>query len=250
MKLFSRFFSPLVTLTTLMGMTTEAQAQLSCNPPQSGEYLVLIQNPTAEIQAQINSFLPKNSQSSFCRYLNDDVLRVSGFRDVENASNWAQFVQNNLKTSTYVIAPVMAPYTGANSSNISPLPSGVIPNLQPLNPIPSVVVPSFQPTIVNPQLGMGLNSQPSLAFNPQRMPQGYAILVDHLNRPEIAIQLQSFLGRSVGLVSYGQRSYLLVTYSIDSQLASSTLQTLTNRGFIPLLVESERLILLTPSIQN
>jgi hypothetical protein len=84
----------------------------------------------------------------------------------------------------------------------------------------------------------------SLAYNPQPLGEGYAVLVDYFNQPEIAAQVQQLLGEKVGLVSYGQRLYLLAVHTTSQREANSTLQKLSDRGFWSMLVDSRRVTLL------
>jgi hypothetical protein len=74
--------------------------------------------------------------------------------------------------------------------------------------------------------------------------EGYAVLVDYFNQPEIAAQVQQLLGEKVGLVSYGQRLYLLAVHTTSQREANSTLQKLSDRGFWSMLVDSRRVTLL------
>lgn len=82
------------------------------------------------------------------------------------------------------------------------------------------------------------------AYNPKLLGAGYAVLVDYFNRPETATQVRQVLGTDVGLVSYGQRPYLLAIYSDDQKKVNSTLQKLSDRGFFAMLVDSRKVILL------
>ncbi len=56
--------------------------------------------------------------------------------------------------------------------------------------------------------------------------------------------MRQLLGTNVGLVSYGQRPYLLAVYSDDQKKVNSTLQQLSDRGFFAMLVDSRKVILL------
>lgn len=91
---------------------------------------------------------------------------------------------------------------------------------------------------------------PNISFNPQILGQGYAVLVDYFNRPELANRLQQVLGDGtiIGFVSYGQRPYLLAVYTATEQLASSTMRKLNQGGFFPIIVDSSRVVLLRASV--
>jgi len=86
------------------------------------------------------------------------------------------------------------------------------------------------------------------AYNPKPLEAGYAVLVDYFNRPETATQVRQLLGTDVGLVSYGQRPYLLASYSGDQKKVNSILQKLSDRGFFAMLVDSRKVILLKAAV--
>jgi hypothetical protein len=73
-------------------------------------------------------------------------------------------------------------------------------------------------------------------------------LVDYFEQPEIATQVRQILSQDVGLVSYGQRPYLLAGYTTSQTTANATLQTLSDRGFWVMLVDSRRVVLLKPTV--
>lgn len=57
------------------------------------------------------------------------------------------------------------------------------------------------------------------------------------------------MGGDVGFVSYGQRPYLLATYTTSQKDAYKTLQKLSERGFFAVLVDSSKVILLKPVVK-
>lgn len=85
---------------------------------------------------------------------------------------------------------------------------------------------------------------PQARFNPQSLGSGYAVLVDYFNRPELAKQVQQVVGGDVGFVSYAQRPFLLAVYTTNSRDAYSTLQSLSERGFFAMVVDSRKVMLL------
>ncbi len=87
------------------------------------------------------------------------------------------------------------------------------------------------------------------SFNPQVLGDGYAVLVDYFNKPELANSLQQVVGGNIGFVSYGQRPYLLATYTGNKQEAYNTLQRLNERGFFAVLVDGNRVMLLRSSVR-
>lgn len=201
---FLRVSSGLLTLVSLSGFSNLAQAQPSmspCQPPQSNEYLLLVRTSTQESQEQLQRTLPANTQFTVCRYLEDTVTRVSGFKRVEDANDWARYVKEIVGLSAYVLRP--------SATTVS-------------TNIPS--------------------------YNPQPLGEGYAVLVDYSNQPEVAGKLKQLLGSDVGLVSYGKRPYLLVVYTNDQSKANSTLRRLSDRGFLSMVVDSRRVTLLRPVV--
>lgn len=199
-----RVSSVLLALAGLSGVADLAQAQQSissCQPPQANEYLLLVRTQTKESQEQIQRTLPANTKSTVCRYLEDTVTRVSGFRRVEDANDWARYVKEIVGLSAYVLRPTATAV--------------------------STTIPSY---------------------NPQPLGEGYAVLVDYFNQPEVATQLKQLLGSDVGLVSYGKRPYLLVVYTTNESKANSTLRRLSDRGFWSMVVDGRRVTLLRPIV--
>jgi hypothetical protein len=84
----------------------------------------------------------------------------------------------------------------------------------------------------------------SQAYNPKLLGEGYAVIVNYFNKPEIAAQLREILGSDIGLASYGQRPYLLAIHTTNQQKANATLQKLSDRGFWSMVVDSRRVTLL------
>jgi hypothetical protein len=72
--------------------------------------------------------------------------------------------------------------------------------------------------------------------------------VDYFNQPELAAQVQQTLEQSVGLASYGQRPYLLATYTDNLAQAEVALQTLSDRGFWVMVVDSRRVTVLRQAV--
>jgi hypothetical protein len=87
------------------------------------------------------------------------------------------------------------------------------------------------------------------AFNPQLIADGYVVLVDYFNDPSIATDVAAITGQAVGLVSYGQRPFLMADFSQDENEANATLDALSEAGLWPMLVDSRRAILLTPRVR-
>jgi cell division septation protein DedD len=228
-----------------------AQANPACQPPRSGEYLLMVMNPTEDIQTQLRQVLPPSSTATVCDYLQDRVLRVDGFSTPELASSWAQYVETKggesfIARPAGAAATPTAPETAAAPSFPQPtLPVTPAPTTTPIAPAPVAVAPmTTAPMTTAPTAAATATG----AYPAQPLGTGYAVLVDYFNRPETAIELQQLLSRQIGLVSYGQRPYLLAVYTTDAAVANSTLQSLSDRNFTALIIDSRRAVLLTPAV--
>jgi hypothetical protein len=200
-------------LSALMGSINSVAAQQNiptCKPPSGGEYLLLVISPSTDNQNQLRRVLPANTTSSVCRYLNDTVTRIGGFAKLDDANRWAKFIRDSAGLSAIIT-------TKPTDTAVAPKPSV---------PKPPVAKP-IQTT-----------------YQPQQLGQGYAVLVDYFNNPEIARQVQQIVGGDIGFVSYAQRPYLLAVYTTNSREAQSTLQSLSDRGFFTMVVPSRRVMLL------
>ncbi len=180
-----------------------AQTKINaCQPPNSGEYLLLIVSPTQDNQDQLHRVLPIKTNTTVCKYLSNTVTRIGGFAKLDDANRWARYVKDSAGLSAI----------------ITTRPSG--------------------------------RSQPqTVSYKPQALGAGFAVLVDYLNRPEVASKVQKLVQGDIGFVSYGQRHYLLATYTTNQQQAYATLQKLSENGFYAVIVDGRKVILLRPTVQ-
>jgi hypothetical protein len=185
-----------------------------CQPPSTGEYLLLVVSPTTNSQQQLRSALPSDLKTVTCQYLNQIVTRIGGFKKIDDANRWAKYVNNIVGLSGIIT-------TRPNAPTIAPAitSSAVLPN----------------------QI---------LSYNPRVLGDGFAVLVDYFNRPELANSVQRAVGGNVGLVSYGQRSYLLAVYTTNQTEAYNTLQKLNENGYFALLADGRRVILLRSVVNS
>jgi hypothetical protein len=179
-----------------------------CPSPGAGEYLLLIASQSPASLEQVQRSLPPNAPATVCRYLDQVVTRVGGFGTVDLASAWAKYITETVGTPVFIAQPP----TGTQAA-IAPVSS-------------TKVTPS------------------ATEYKPQPLAGGYAVLVDFASRPEVAAQIQQAIGLPVGLVSYRQRPYLLALATPDQAAATTLMQTLTARGFSPLLVEGQQVMVL------
>ncbi|MEH1902470.1 MAG: hypothetical protein V7L04_13890 [Nostoc sp.] len=196
----------------LIGGTSSVFAQQAiplCQPPNAGEYLLLVVSPTANNQKQLRSALPSELKTITCKYLNETVTRVGGFNKIDDANRWARYISNIVGLSAIIT-------TRPTTPDVQP---------QPRPP------------------------QQTVSYNPQALGEGYAVLVDYYNRPELVNSVQQLVGGNVGFVSYGQRPYLLAVYTTNQTEAYNTLQKLNDRGFIASIVDSRKVILLRSTVR-
>lgn len=216
-KLSPVFLSSLLTIMSLGLGVKPSLAQATCAAPKAGEYLLLIVSKTADEQRLVRRTLPSDINSEICRYLNDTVTRVGGFDDQLVAEDWATYLQDQIGLPAYVVKQDATPVRSPNNPIVRRNPP------EPSRP---------------PQ------------YNPRPLGSGYAVIVDFFNQPELAYQLETLIGEKVGLVSYGQRPYLLVEYTTDADAATATLNNLSNRGYWSMMVDGNRVTVISPSIQQ
>lgn len=178
----------------------------NCQPPATREYLLLVISPSVDNQKQLRSALPTEIKTVVCKYNNQTVTRIGGFKKTDDANRWARYIQNILGLSAIITTRSV---------------------LQAGPTTPAQKVPKSQ-----------------ITYNPKILGEGYAILVDYFNRPEMFSSLQQAVGGDVGFVSYGQRPYLLAVYTTNQKEAYNTLQKLSDRGFIAILADGRKVVLL------
>lgn len=222
----------LVTMTTVWAtLAVPSQSQLStCQPPNPGEYLLLVVSQTPEAQTQVKRALPPNASSSVCQYLDTIVTRVEGFTNLDIANAWAAYVTDVIGLPAFVAQPASTVATSPTAPSPT-APSPIMPSPQPTQPRPTQPVPA------------------PLPYNPRLLGSGFAVLVDYNNRPEIAAQLRQILGRDVGFVSYEQRPYLLANHTPAQGTASATQRVLRDRGFQTLIVNAQDVVLVSRTVR-
>lgn len=196
----------------------------ACQSPGRNEYLLLIVTPTPDAQDQLRRSLPATATATVCSYQGSVVTRVSGFTSMDSADAWARYLKEMTGLSVVVAR------SSETAAPASPPQAA---------PAPVVAPTTSQQPATNPD---------GFVFNPKPLGAGYAVLVDFFSRPELAAQVQQALGKEIGLVSYQQRPYLLAVYTPNQQAASAILQTLSDRGFWVMMVDSRRVTLLRQEI--
>lgn len=205
----------------------QGQILALCQPPQPQEILLLVVTRTQETRTQVNQLLPPNTTIATCRYLNDTVTRVGGFRTVDRANAWARYITETTGLAAYVARPAEAP----------PAEAAATPPIAQTEP----ARPAAQPTQSTPT---------GKTYQPKPLGAGYAVLVSYFDQPEVAAKVQTAVGRPVGLAAYGQKPFLLVTHTTDLAIAGQLVQQLSERGFWASLVDSRRVMMLKTAIAN
>ncbi|WP_413175746.1 hypothetical protein [Anabaena azotica] len=205
-----------------------------CQPPSAGEYLLLVVSPTTNSQQQLRSALPSDLKSVTCQYLNETVTRIGGFKKIDDANRWAKYVNNIVGLSAIIT-------TRPTSPTITP--TTVAPAITSSTRVaPATIAPPITSSAVIPNQ--------RLSYNPRVLGDGFAVLVDYFNRPELANSVQRAVGGNVGLVSYGQRPYLLAVYTTNQTEAYNTLQKLNENGFFALLADGRKVMLLRSVVNS
>ncbi|TAE54044.1 MAG: hypothetical protein EAZ76_00385 [Nostocales cyanobacterium] len=190
----------------------------ACQAPSPGQYVLLVVSPTVTNQQNLRSALPSDLKTVTCKYFNDTVTRIDGFNNIDDANRWARYINNVVGLSAIITT---------RPASTTPTPT---------------VVPS--PTTVPTAIANAVVPSQNLSYNPRVLGEGFAVLVDYFNRPELASSLQKAMGGNVGLVSYGERPYLLAVYTTNQSEAYRTLQKLNESGFFALLADGRKVMLL------
>ncbi len=198
-----------------------------CPPPQANEYLLLVRGNTEVERQRVQQLLPASSTVMVCDYLNDTVVRAGGFSNLENANAWAQYMTEVEGLQAFVARPA------------APTPATPVPEPTPTTPDPTATPPGTPSPTAN---------SAALAYAPQTLGPGYAVLVDYQFQPEAAEAIQRQVGQAVGLAVYRQRSYLLVAYSPAIDGAVSTLTVLSGYNIVGFIADSQQVVMLTPAV--
>jgi hypothetical protein len=109
-------------ISSLMGSMNPVVAQSkipTCQAPNPGEYLLLVNSPRAENQGQLRRVLPSETKTTTCRYLNDTVTRIGGFKRIDDANRWAKFIRDSAGLSA-TITTRPAEVVAAQPANYKP----------------------------------------------------------------------------------------------------------------------------------
>jgi hypothetical protein len=102
-------YSPL--LLTFSSLLQIAQISLTeCQPPQPNQYLILIRTATEQAQTQVRRTLASTPINSLvCNYQGEIVTRIGGFNSLEDTRKWANYFNETVKLSAYIVVPSGVP---------------------------------------------------------------------------------------------------------------------------------------------
>lgn len=180
-----------------------------CPPPAATEYLLLVRSDSETERSQVQAVLPANNPVMVCQYLDDTVVRAGGFNSLESANAWAQYMTEVQNLQAFVARPA----DGQGGEVAAP------------------------PTETSP-----------LVYAPQLLTDGFTVLVDYRNQPEIALAVQQLLNQPVGVGVFRQRPYLMLAPTQDAAVAAQALRNLNENGFVTLMVEASQVVMLAPQV--
>ncbi|MEA5621167.1 hypothetical protein VB711_25515 [Cronbergia sp. UHCC 0137] len=203
-----------------------------CQPPSPGEYLLLVVSPTVNNQQQLRKALPPEIKTVSCKYLKDKtVMRIGGFKTIDDANRWARYLNNIVGLPTIITTRPKTPTAATTPKKPTTTPKTPVAATTPKKP-------------ATPKTPVAATTPQAITYNPKILGDGYAVLVDYFNRPELVNNVQKAVGGNVGFVSYGQRPYLLAVYTTNQREAYNTLKKLNEGGFFALLADGRKVMLL------
>ena len=114
------FLAGLLTISSTITLRDQAVAQSpssQCQPPQTGEYIILVVTETQADQAQIRQTLPAGTNLALCQYRENVVTRIGGFDNLEDANRWGQYINDIVTLPTVIVRPPSAKPTPTPSPN-------------------------------------------------------------------------------------------------------------------------------------
>ncbi len=184
-----------------------------CPPPAATEYLLLVRSNSETERSQVQEVLPANNPVMVCQYLDDTVVRAGGFNSLESANAWAQYMTEVQNLQAFVARP--ADGQGGEVAE----------------------TPTETPTETT-----------TIAYAPQRLTEGFTVLVDYRNQPEMALAVQQLLNQPVGVGVFQQRPYLMLAPTQNAATAAQALRSLNENGFVTLMVEASQVVMLAPQV--
>ncbi|PZO46831.1 MAG: hypothetical protein DCF15_19830 [Phormidesmis priestleyi] len=206
----------------LWGTNAIAQSVLpACPPPVNGEYLLLVRGETESDRAQIAAALPAENPVLVCTYLNEPLVRAGGFTSLETANAWATYMTTEAGFESFVSKPSDTQTAIATTNN-------------PAAPVAATT-------------SARSSASGAISYQPRRLSDGYAVLVDYGDRPDVATAVGQVV-TPVGLAVYQQRAYLLADYTADAAGAATTLQKLSDAQLAPILVDAQQVVRISTEV--
>lgn len=231
----------------LGGSQVKADEFPVCAPPDSSEYLLLIQGETVGVRDRIQNLLPAATQVSVCGYLDSVVVRAGGFTSLENANAWAQYLTEVEGAQAFVVRPA-TPGEVASAIAAEPVATEPVISTAPAEPVSAAPTTTAAVDSPTPVVPTSSTLDASIGYAPKLLGEGYAVLVDYQNNPAVAKQLQQTLDAPVGLAVYEQQPFLLALQSADAQAAAQILQVLSSNRFGAFIVDSSEVVLLSSGV--
>jgi hypothetical protein len=200
-----------IALLTLPPLSLATAAEFPpCPPPAATEYLLLVRSNSETERSQVQNVLPANNPVMVCQYLDDTVVRAGGFNSLESANAWAQYMTEVQNLQAFVARPA-----DGQGGEVAETPAA---------------------------------ETPTIAYAPQRLTEGFTVLVDYRNQPEMALAVQQLLNQPVGVGVFQQRPYLMLAPTQDAAAAAQSLRSLNQNGFVTLMVEASQVVMLAPQV--
>lgn len=213
-------------LSPLWAAKAIAQSTLpACPPPVTGEYLLLVRGKTESDRAQIAAILPAENPVLVCTYLNESLVRAGGFTSLEAANAWATYMTTEAGFESFVSRPSDTQTAIATANPTAP------------------ATPAATTTAARSSASGTIN------YQPRRLSDGYAVLVDYGDRPDVATAVGRVV-TPVGLAVYQQRAYLLADYTADAAGAATTLQKLSDAQLAPILVDAQQVVRISTEVER
>lgn len=185
-----------------------------CPPPAASEFLLLVRSNSETERSQVQAVLPANNPVMVCQYLDDTVVRAGGFNSLESANAWAQYMTEVQNLQAFVARPADGQDSDVAASPVAAPPS----------------------------------ENPAIVYAPQRLTDGFTVLVDYRNQPEMALAVQQLLNQPVGVGVFQQRPYLMLAPTQNAAAAAQALRSLNENGFVTLMVEANQVVMLAPQV--
>lgn len=106
----------------------------------------------------------------------------------------------------------------------------------------AIITPPSNQIVPSPPVNSGFNSD-ILPY----LDSGFAVLVNATNQPDIPMRLQMLLRTAIPWVTFQGNPYLLALQSESQEEATATLKSLSDRGFLAILVDARTVQQLTPN---